>query len=327
MNPKFGVLVLNLNGREWLSALFKDLRDDGYTNKRVYLVDNGSSDGSQSMTEESFPEVIVLQMPVNMGYSMAYNVATQAALSDGCDWIVWQNNDTRVTRGWLDRLAAVAASDSRIGVMGPVFRDWSTDAPNVFMKARHGNVVPYMEDACHEPVDTDWVEGSACAVRRECFEAVGFLEPGLFIYWEEADFCRRATYHGWRVVIVPGAFVRHFGGGDTASGRVPGLDFNGLRSRNQYVFTLCDPNRSILWNALAACHLFAVNVKGVLSLGHGLGDAWSHVRVFAWFLGGLPMWVQKWWRDRHRLKPPRLTRQQAKSLADCPAGGGGWRPV
>ena len=71
MKPTFGILVLNLNGSRWLPDLFTDLRADGYANKRVYLVDNSSSDGSQAMTRKCFPEVVVLQMPVNLGYCMA----------------------------------------------------------------------------------------------------------------------------------------------------------------------------------------------------------------------------------------------------------------
>ncbi|MFM9118632.1 MAG: hypothetical protein ACKOU6_20975 [Planctomycetota bacterium] len=116
-------------------------------------------------------------MPRNMGYCMAYNLATRIAFDDGCDWAVWQNNDTLVEPGWLDSMAAAAATDSRIGVMGPVFRDWSTNVPNYFMQARHPEIVPFMEDASRPPVDCDWVEGSACAVKRECFEAIGPLEP------------------------------------------------------------------------------------------------------------------------------------------------------
>jgi GT2 family glycosyltransferase len=129
-------MILNLNGSRWLTGLYDSLRADGYENKRVYLVDNGSVDGSQQFTRDRYPEVSVIQMPRNLGYSMAYNAAAATAFADGCNWIVWQNNDTLVLPGWLDRFAT-AAADPRIGVMGAVFRDWDADGPNLFMQRRH----------------------------------------------------------------------------------------------------------------------------------------------------------------------------------------------
>lgn len=289
-------MILNLNGSRWLTGLYDSLRADGYENKRVYLVDNGSTDASQQLTRDRYPEVSVIQMPRNLGYSMAYNVATKTAFADGCDWVVWQNNDTLVLPGWLDRFAS-AAADPRVGVMGAVFRAWDTDGPNLFMQRRHPDVVPFMEDGSHPPVDCDWVEGSACAVRRECIENVGPLDSSLFMFWEEADFCRRARHQGWRVVLVPGAVVRHYGGG-TAS------DTNRLgplarrKTRNQYVYSFCDPDRGVAQNAVAAIHLFLVNGKAALRSPAPVSMLWHHARSFAWFLAGLPWWVAKWLRDR-----------------------------
>lgn len=315
-NPLFGVLVLNMNGARWLPALFDDLRADGYANKRIYLVDNGSTDGSQALTRDRYPEVTILQMPRNMGYCMSYNAAVEAAWADGCDWVVWQNNDTRVLPGWLHAMAAAAAADPRIGVMGPVFRDWSSDAANFFMQARHPDVIPFMEDASRPPVDTDWVEGSALAVSRACMERVGPLEPALFIYWEETDFCRRARFQGWRVVLVPGSVARHFGGGDTASGAIPAVNFNSLKTRNYYVYTLCNPERSLARNGLDVVHLFLVNLKAACRGKAPFAAMWQNLKTFAWFLGGLPQWCGKWSRDRRREQPPRFTPGNDISLSD-----------
>lgn len=289
-------MILNLNGARWLPALYDSLRVDGYSQKRIYLVDNGSTDGSQQLTRERYPEVAVIQMPRNLGYSMAYNAAAKTALEEGCDWVVWQNNDTLVLPGWLDKFAAVA-DEPRIGVMGAVFRDWDGEGPNLFMRRRHPEVAPFMEDASHPPIDCDWVEGSACAVRRECLRSVGPLDPSLFMFWEEADFCRRARHRGWRVVLVPGAVVRHFGGG-TASDTDNRGPLAARKARNYYVYTLCDPNRGILTNAAAAVRLFLVNLKTGFCSTAPLASLGHHARSFAWFLCGLPWWIAKWVRDR-----------------------------
>lgn len=295
-DARFAVMILNLNGSRWLSGIYDSLRMDGYVNKRVYLVDNGSTDGSQEFTRDRYPEVSILQMPRNLGYSMAYNAAAATAFADGCDWIVWQNNDTLVVPGWLDRFAA-AAVDPQIGVMGAVFRNWHGDGPNDFMQSRHPDVVPFMEDLTRPPIDCDWVEGSACAVRRACIEDVGPLEASFFMFWEEADFCRRARHQGWRVVLVPGAVVRHYGGGTAA-------DTNRLgplarrKTRNQYVYTFCAPDRALLRNVIASIQLVLVNTKAALQSPAPVAMLWHQARSFAWFLAGLPWWIAKWLRNR-----------------------------
>ena len=297
--PCFGVLILNFNGLRWLPGLLASLEADAYPRQRTYLVDNGSSDGSVDLVREHFPDVTVLELRRNLGYSVAYNMATRRALEDGCDWVVWLNNDTLVLPGWLSRMAEAAASDRRIGVMGPVFADWDSDGPSRFMRARHAGVVPFMDDASHPPVDCDWVEGSACAVSRSCVRAVGPLDPVFFMYWEEVDFCRRARREHWRVVIVPGSRVRHFGGG-TAEFSAP----NPLKLRNEFVTSLCDPGKPFLMNAARTGRLFLVKGKQAFQSVAPLSAAWRCVRVFLGLWGRTPTWYRKWARDRQGVHPP-----------------------
>jgi GT2 family glycosyltransferase len=58
----------------------------------------------------------------------------------------------------------------------------------------------------------DWVSGACLCVRRDAFEAAGGLDEGFFLYWEDADFCRRLKHAGWRTVYVPMAGAVHVGG-------------------------------------------------------------------------------------------------------------------
>ncbi len=308
----FGVLILNMNGLKWLRNLLPCLEEDRCLNKKVYIIDNGSTDGSVEWVRENHPNVVVLAMPENLGYCMAYNLASRIAFNDGCDWVIWQNNDTLVEPGWLDRFADVATQDPKIGVMGPVFLDWSNDGPNFFMRNRHPDVVPFMLDSDRAPVDCDWVEGSSCAVRKKCFEDVGPLEPDLFIYWEEADFCRRARFRGWRVAIVPGAVARHYGGGDTASGNGSVIPFNALKMHNSYVYKLCDPEREFSRNVLSAFRLWISVCRGALRSQTPLHQLRDEAEVFGRVLRRLRRWRAKWCQDRAGRHPP--TVQNGKSI-------------
>lgn len=55
----------------------------------------------------------------------------------------------------------------------------------------------------------DWVTGAFALIRRETFDALGGLDAGYFLYWEDADFCRRARDAGWSTLYVPTAAVVH----------------------------------------------------------------------------------------------------------------------
>ena len=316
--PVFGVLILNRNGRKWLAPLYESLREDGYPHKRVYLVDNASDDGSVQMTLDEYPQVTVLRMPDNLGYCMAYNVAMEHAFADGCDWVSWQNNDTLVLPGWLDRMAEAAASDSRIGVMGPVFREWNGDGPNGYMRGNHAQVIAVMENATHTPIDCEWVEGSACLVKRACVEEVGPLDPWLFFYWEEADFCRRARYHGWRVVIVPGSVNRHFAGGWSAAEQANRAAANRLQSRNYYRHKLCDPFGSFLGNLARMLRLLVTNLKHSLIDSFQPRSAWAHAKSVGSVLFRLDEASAKWRRDRRGGHPPKFTEEIAALLERRP---------
>ena len=62
------------------------------------------------------------------------------------------------------------------------------------------------------PVDVDWISGACFMTRRDVFEQMGGFDEGFFLYWEDADYCRRIANAGFRRMYVPTASVRHIGG-------------------------------------------------------------------------------------------------------------------
>jgi GT2 family glycosyltransferase len=294
--PRLGILVLNHNGKNWLLPLYDSIKFDGYPEVRVYLVDNASDDGSVELTFERYPEVTVVRMPQNLGYCMAYNLAMPYAFADGCEWVIWANNDIRLESGCLNELVRVAQSDSRIGVLGPAFLAWESNDPNYYMVGNHPYAISAMKSQSREPIDVEWVEGSFLMVSRRCVEAVGPLDPYFFLYWEEADFCRRARHKGWRVVLVPSALARHYAGGWSACDQKNRTTANKLQTRNYYIYKLANPFKGFFVNFIAAIHLFLVNIKQYFP-GQPTSVI-SHIRIFAKVLKEIHTIYKKWVRDR-----------------------------
>lgn len=252
---KLGIQILNYNGHRWLPDLLQSLKSEALPGQILYVVDNASTDDSLQWVEQHHPDVRIIRHSENLGYAEAYNRSIPVAFAEGCDWVCLQNTDTIVQPGWLLPLQA-AARDGRIGIMGPCFTEWDSDAPNYYMNGRCRDVIPDMFDADAVPVDRDWVEGSSFFLRRECFEAIGGLNPLYFMYWEEADLCRRANHAGWRVVIVPGSLCKHFAGG-SAEAAGPGF----LQLRNHLIYQLSDPFRSFPNNTARTARLSLTYLK------------------------------------------------------------------
>ena len=62
-------------------------------------------------------------------------------------------------------------------------------------------------------MEVDWVSGSCMLVRRQAIEAVGLLDEQFFMYWEDADWCRRMGQKGWKVMYAPNGIHCPSGGG------------------------------------------------------------------------------------------------------------------
>jgi GT2 family glycosyltransferase len=301
-----GILILNQNGERWLPVVYDSIRPQGYPHVRVYLVDNASTDGSIELMRGSYPEVTVIRMPKNIGYCMAYNLAMPYAFADGCEWVVWANNDIRLEPGCLDELVRVALADPRIGIVGPAFLSWEKDEPNYYIEGNYPFVIPAIKTGSPKPFYVDWVEGSFLMVSRRCVETVGPLDPYYFMYSEETDFCRRARYQGWKVLLVPNALVRHYAGGSSEGSDEIKRATNWLQNRNYYIYHLANPFQSFLRNILETIHLFGVKVKEHLN-NHSMASISFETRVLVFILRNLRTVFLKWQRDRVGGKPPTTT--------------------
>jgi N-acetylglucosaminyl-diphospho-decaprenol L-rhamnosyltransferase len=304
--PSIGLMILNYNGKQWLPPLFESVRHNGYPNIRIYLVDNCSSDGSIEFILDGQPDVTVIRMPKNIGYGMAYNLAMPHAFADGCNWVIWANNDILLEPNCLSELMHVVQSDPNIGVAGPAFLSWDSDEPNYYMKGMYSHLIPAMQERSSIPVDVDWVEGSLLMVSRSTIDAVGSLDPHFFAYWEEAEFCRRVRYSGRRVVLVPSARARHYGGMSFSKESVKTMG-DWLKARNYHIYKLTDPSRSFARNLVDSAHLLATNLKAALK--NSPRAAFFELRAYAAVLVRIAAWRRKWRNDRRHKQPELLDRR------------------
>ncbi len=223
---KFSVVIPNWNGRHFLDACLNSLQQQTYNDIEIIVVDNASDDGSQALIREGFPQVQLLTLPENRGFTGACNIGMQAASGE---IIALLNNDTEVDVNWVKEIVEGFCSDQEVGMVASKMllfdkRDHFHTAGDTFgTDGSAGNRgawerdigqydrVEYVFGAC----------GGAGAYRKSMLDDIGLLDDDFFFLLEDIDLAWRAQLAGYKALYVPSAVVYHHlsasGGGVTAS--------------------------------------------------------------------------------------------------------------
>lgn len=226
------VVIVSWNTRAMLRDCLERVMRATTTPCELWVVDNGSSDGSPEMVACDFPEVRLLLNPDNRGFAAANN---QVLAQLGTPYVVLLNSDTLVHDHALDRMVAYMEAHPEVGALGPRLenRDGSLQPSAFNFYSTLGSLVEnrlvarwwrrrtattrflsYWDHASTRAVD--WVTGACLMVRGELLATVGLLDERFFMYGEEIDWQYRMHRAGHAVHYLPEAVVTHFGGGSAA---------------------------------------------------------------------------------------------------------------
>lgn len=217
--PFVYIVLLNWNGCRDTIECVESCRKLSYPNFRILLVDNGSSDGSESMLRQRFSDAEIIQTGANLGFAGGNNIGIRYAIEHGADYIWLLNNDTVVEPDSLSALVRGVEKDSRIGMVGSKIRYY--ESPNVLWYAgavldscrphhlHHLGIREEDRGQYDEVCETGYVTGCSLLAKREMIEEVGLLEEGLFLYFEDSDWNARAKKAGWKVMYSPASLVYH----------------------------------------------------------------------------------------------------------------------
>ena len=242
--PHVSIVILNWNQREDTLACLTSLQESTYGNYDVVLVDNGSTDGSQDAITAQFNDVTVLAQTSNLGCAEGRNVGARYALERQADYVLFLDNDTIVKPDFLNHLVVTGESDSTIGALGPEIRYhherqriWTAGArvdqrTGYTYPMRHGDTATSAEGG--GIYDADFIAGCAILAKRAIFEALGFFDEDYFVYFEDTDWCVRASAAGYRIVVVPESIVWHKESQALGGASSPGKIY--YMTRNQLLF-------------------------------------------------------------------------------------------
>jgi N-acetylglucosaminyl-diphospho-decaprenol L-rhamnosyltransferase len=218
------VVLVCWNNKDYLEPCLYSLYEGGLRSHfDIVVVDNGSTDGSQAMLREKFPDVQLIQNDHNVGLGRASNQGIEA--TNGRH-ILLLNNDTLVNGPSLDAMVEFLDSHPEAGAVGgrllnpdgsfqAGYANFSTLSEEFLIATRIGELLwpgyPSHIDVQREK-SVGWLSSACLLVRRAALDQVGLLDEEYFIYGDEADLQYRLKQAGWQVCYLPTVTTIHYGG-------------------------------------------------------------------------------------------------------------------
>ena len=208
------VVILNWNGWPHLDRCLAALARQTLRDVAIWVVDNGSCDGSPDQVRARYPQVNLLCNRENRGFAAASNLGIAAG---GAPWVATLNNDAEPEPGWLAALVEALEPEPAVGMAASqmlsqrcpglidsagiavdragIFWDRLAGAPD----GSGGQAVSPVFGPC----------AGAALYRRQMLAEVGLFEESYFSYLEDVDLAWRARLAGWGALYVPRARARH----------------------------------------------------------------------------------------------------------------------
>ncbi len=217
--PKVAIVLVNWNELHHTLPCLESLAGLQYPNVWTIVVDNGSTDNSVEVIRREHPQVTRIPLKENMGFTGGNNAGMECALDGRADYVLLLNNDTLVAPDVIDLLVEAVEADPAVGVAGPTI--YYHEDPERIWSA--GGAIDWRRGDAHmlsvneidrgqlgeTPRRVDFVTGCALFVDQAVLRRVGLLDPRFFIYYEETEWCARASKAGVGIVHVPKAKIWH----------------------------------------------------------------------------------------------------------------------
>lgn len=218
---KVTIVIPNYNGKHFMEPCLSSLSEQTYKDFHILVVDNASSDGSIEYMEENYPDIELIKLQKNYGFSKAVNIGIQHSRTP---YVILLNNDTTVDTRYVEEMVkAIEKSPKIFSVSSKMIQMYH---PELIDSA--GDLYTLLGwgvcRGCGRPISnyTKYDEiFTACAgaaiYRRSVFDDIGYFDENHFAYLEDIDIGYRARIYGYYNMYCPTVLVYHVGSGTSGS--------------------------------------------------------------------------------------------------------------
>jgi N-acetylglucosaminyl-diphospho-decaprenol L-rhamnosyltransferase len=249
--PAVSVVIVNYRTYAELDACIASVMPAPAPDCEVIVVDHSSSTPDLERLSAKFPGVRVAPTSTNPGFSAGINAG--ARLARGRHLLIL-NPDTRIQPAAVGAMASFLDTHRDTAVVGgrvedpggtvqrsarrfPTMLTGLAGRSSLFTRVWPDNPLSRRDTLADAttvaPREVDWVAGSCMAVSAEAFRRVGGMDEQFFLYWEDADLCKRLKETGWKTVYLPSAVAVH--GVGRSRRHAPGLSVRAFH-RSAYLY-------------------------------------------------------------------------------------------
>lgn len=238
--PLVSIIIINWNGLRWLENCFGSLYKQEYKPFEIIFVDNASQDGSVPWVRKNYPKTKIIINKKNLGFADANNVGYRVVKGK---YVLFLNNDTRVTKAFLTELVSVLEKDSSIGCAQSkiLLMDHpdTHDSVGAFLTPtgflyHYGfgkkNIPKYDKE-----IELFTAKGACMMFRKSALDAVAvdgnIFDPDYFAYFEESDLCHRVWLAGYRIVYAYKSVIYHKMGATSSGMNNAFIQYHSFKNR------------------------------------------------------------------------------------------------
>lgn len=317
---KTAVVILNWNGKDFLKKFLPDVVKHSKDVAEVIVADNASTDDSLDFLKENFPEIRIIQLEENYGFSKGYNESLKKV---DADFYVLLNSDIRVTPQWIEPVVEMMENDKKISAVQPKILSFNKPDKFEYAGGAGGFIDKYGYPFCRgrifQNIETDhgqydnkteifWASGACMFVRADLYHKFDGLDNDFFAHMEEIDFCWRLKSQGYKIMFCPESTVYHVGGGTLpkSSSRKTYLNF---RNNNYLMYKNLPSNRLV--RVFLARYFFDAVASFKFLFEGGFKDFMAVIRAHASFWRNHGKMRQK----RKKLKHPEVSQIYQSNIA------------
>ncbi|MCB0724855.1 MAG: glycosyltransferase family 2 protein [Ignavibacteriae bacterium] len=215
------IIIINYNQRDLVSECVKSIENNIHSDYEILIVNNTPEQDLRHLEE------IATVIPnANKGFSEANNLAAKEAKGE---YLFFLNADTVVKNDSLKGAVEILDKE-KVGAVG--MKMYNADGTfqlsfwkeNTFgnekinkgseakFRQRDKEFIRKIENEHSTVSKVDWVSGAAMLIKKDVFKEIGGFDENFFLFYEDADLCKRLKDKGYKIVFYPGSYITHYKG-------------------------------------------------------------------------------------------------------------------
>ena len=211
---KVGVIIITYNAMTWVEKCFLPLVNVP-DNSSVYIIDNGSTDGTQDYIKENCKNFHFYQSDKNLGFGKANNWGFEIALKEGCSHFLLLNQDAQIDWKDIMHLTKLQQRFPEFGILSPLqlYNDHAVDF--LHLKSLMRKNFSYFNDLmCGNPLkeiyEIGYTNAAIWLLSKQCLKEIGGFDPLFPHYGEDSEYAQRLNAMGLKTGLAAQTKAYHF---------------------------------------------------------------------------------------------------------------------